>query len=167
MTIKNPAEMKSRTNSSEKIEAAKPLMGKVRLLQDIMSKNLRTIHEDATVAQVRKTMVEHHIRHILVVESGSNVLKGILSDRDVRAIVSPFVGTPEATERDNATMMVKVRGIMKKSPYVAKADDSVRKAVEIMLQKRVGCVPIVDSSNKPVGVVSSDDVLREMLNLLP
>ncbi len=167
MTTKQSVNMKSRVNSSEKMAGPVAGVGRARTLNDIMSKNLRTTTEDATVGQVRKIMLENHIRHMLVVENGTNVLKGILSDRDVRAIVSPFVGTPQATERDNATLMVKAKGIMKQPPFVANGDEPVRKAVEIMLQKRVSCVPIVDTSNKPLGVVSSDDLLREMLNLLP
>jgi CBS domain-containing protein len=55
---------------------------------------------------------------------------------------------------------------MKKPPFVAKGDEPLRRAVEIVLQKKVGCVPVVDSQGKPVGIVTTDDLLREMLNVL-
>jgi acetoin utilization protein AcuB len=166
MVNKLPHNLGSRVNSSEKVSPASTAPNSQRTLSHVMSKNLRLVNEDFNVGQARKLMIEHHIRHILVVHQGTGALQGVLSDRDVRAIVSPFVGTPEATERDNATLNVRVGLIMKKPPFVAKGDEPLRRAVEIVLQKKVGCVPVVDSQGKPVGIVTTDDLLREMLNVL-
>lgn len=166
MLVKKSDDQKALPNSSEKTAGDDSVTGKSRVLRDVMSKNLRVTNEDASIGQARKIMRESQIRHLLVIDVGSGALKGVLSDRDVRAILSPFVGTPEANERDDATVGVKVGRIMKQPPFVAKGDEPVRKAVEIMLQKKVGCVPVLDSQDKPVGIVTTDDLLREMLNLL-
>lgn len=158
--------MVNRSPNSSEIKRSQENSSPKRLLRDIMSKNLRTTSEDTPVGTVRKQMRDHGIRHVLVVDTGSGVLKGVLSDRDVRAILSPFVGTPQATERDEATLAVKVGGIMKQPPFVAHGDESIRKAVELVLQKKVGCIPVVDDGGKPVGIITTDDLLRVMLSML-
>ncbi len=158
---------RERPDSSEKVDVGECGAGKIRTLSSVMSRNLRMVGEHASVGDALKLMRENSIRHVLVVEEGTNCLKGVLSDRDVRAILSPFVGTSQAEDRDNATLGIQVNGIMKRPALVAKPDDSLRKAAELMLQKRVGCIPVVDDNNRPVGIVTTKDLLRELLNFLP
>jgi CBS domain-containing protein len=43
-----------------------------------------------------------------------------------------------------------------------KPDQTVREAVALLVDKRIGAVVVVDETNRPVGIVSERDVIREL-----
>jgi acetoin utilization protein AcuB len=137
------------------------------LISDIMVKNLRTISPDATLSSAGDLMKQYKIRHLLIIDPVSGKLIGLLSDRDVKKIVSPFAGSRSATERDNATLQVKVAVIVRNEPIaVAKPSDTVRCVAEMLLQKKISAIPIVDEDRKAVGIVTSDDLVRLLLKFV-
>jgi CBS domain-containing protein len=46
--------------------------------------------------------------------------------------------------------------------YTVKPDQTVREAVALLVEKRIGAVVVVDETNRPVGIVSERDVIREL-----
>jgi CBS domain-containing protein len=50
--------------------------------------------------------------------------------------------------------------IMTRSTYCVRPDASVQTVASLMLELRLGGLPVVDEDGKPVGVVSKTDVLR-------
>jgi acetoin utilization protein AcuB len=137
------------------------------LISDIMVKNLRTVSPDTTLSEAGDLMKQYKIRHLLIVDPVSGKLVGLLSDRDIKKIVSPFAGSRSATDRDNATLQVKVAVIVRNEPLtVAKPSDTVRCVAELLLQKKISAVPIVDEERKAVGIITSDDLVRLLLQFV-
>ena len=60
------------------------------------------------------------------------------------------------------TMIAK--DIMTPNPSVVKKDTPIEDIIDIMIQKEIVLVPVVENNNKLIGVVARLDILREKLN---
>jgi acetoin utilization protein AcuB len=85
-------------------------------------------------------MNTNRIRQIPVV--GEKRLVGIVTDRHIRSFLSgSLLETPEARERALASA---VREIMTTEPITVSPDDDLQEAVEIMIEEKIGGIPVVD-----------------------
>ncbi|GAY25550.1 hypothetical protein ATG_07530 [Desulfurococcaceae archaeon AG1] len=60
-------------------------------------------------------------------------------------------------------VVIKAEDIMTPNPITLKLEESVAKAAKIMAENRIGSVIIVDSGGKPVGIVTSHDILEKVV----
>jgi CBS domain-containing protein len=103
------------------------------------------------------------IRHLPVV-SGSHVV-GIVSERDLlRAAVSSLLQLGRESEQDWLAK-VSVRSVMTTKVFTIPPSASLRSAVKIMAEKKIGCLPVVDDG-RLVGLVSESDCLAHLGHLL-
>jgi CBS domain-containing protein len=122
-------------------------MGKT--LKDAMSTNPVTVPATATVVDAATRMRDDDIGDVIVMEG--NQVAGIVTDRDVvvRAV---------ADERDLRTTTV--REICSTDLVTLSPDDDVKRAIELMREKAIRRIPIVEGG-KAVGVVSIGDLAIE------
>ncbi len=119
---------------------------------DIMSTNVSTAPQDATLKEVANLLQTKDIGVVPIVEDDGK-LCGLVTDRDivVRAVAKGF--------DVNKTQVVE---IMTTDLFCANPDDFAFKAIRIMGDQKVRRVPIVDSEDKLLGIVSMADVALEM-----
>jgi len=129
---------------------------------DVMTKNPLTVIASETVGQVDEMMSEHKIRQLPVVNCGE--LVGIVTDRDIRSFLSGW-RTESQEEREKA-LSTKVRDIMTTGPITLSPDDSLQEAVELLIDEKIGGIPVVDEVEGLVGIVTYVDALRCFLNRL-
>lgn len=104
------------------------------------------------------------IRHMPVVDGRK--LVGILSQRDLfRAGISSVLQFRPTTEREWLAKIV-VRDVMSRLVTTVGAETSIRDAVDIMIEKRIGCLPVVDDQDHLVGLLSESDALVHLEALL-
>jgi len=132
---------------------------------DKMEKKLLTLRPDTSLKDAYKLMVDKNVRHILITDEGGGVL-GIISDRDIKKFASPFAGSSLETDRDKATMLLKVGSIMIKEIVSVKSDDSLKNCVSKMLDKNIHAIPVLDEGKKAVGIITSTDMLRLLVSKL-
>lgn len=126
-------------------------------VSDVMTKNPLTVAPSDTIGQADELMYENKIRQLPVVEE--NELVGIITDRDIRSFLSaPLQATPE--ERELA-VNTKIRRIMTTKPVTLSPDDDLRDAVELLIEEKMGGIPVVDDLEGLVGIVTYVDVLRQ------
>jgi CBS domain-containing protein len=120
--------------------------------REIMTSNVSVGTVEMTLQEVAKLMKDKDIGVLPIVESGTNKLLGIVTDRDivVRAI---------AEAKDSAT---KVSDVMTTELFTAKPDDFAFNAIRTMGEKQVRRVPIVNDDGILQGIVSMADVALEM-----
>jgi acetoin utilization protein AcuB len=103
-------------------------------------------------------MREHGIRHMPVLGDREQLV-GLISDRDLRR--PDWVDTEENVAHyyilDNKK---KVEGAMSINVMTVKAEDPVEIALDILLQRRYGALPVVDDAGALVGMLSAVDLLR-------
>ena len=127
---------------------------------DVMTKVPVTIAAGETVGQADELMSENNIRQIPVV-NGRDLL-GIVTDRDIRSFLSgPLLGDPEARE---SALRTPVRDVMTTEPIFVSPNDDLEEAVELLIEEKIGGIPVVDETEGLVGIVTYIDLLRCFLN---
>jgi len=91
---------------------------------------------------------------------------GVLSQRDLfhASLVSVLHHGEKAENAFLATIVVKE--VMSRPPVTIAPDASVRDAAGLMLERRIGCLPVVEEG-RLVGMLTETDLLRELISLQP
>jgi len=121
-------------------------------VRDVMSTELVTVGLAEPARRAWETMRDRRIRHLPVVEKGQ--LVGILSDRDLRAVLlSP--GLAGAT----------VGELMTDHPTTIRPEAPVEDAASLLVVKKIGCLPVVEG-DRLIGIVTETDLLAVLVELL-
>jgi len=129
---------------------------------DVMTKDPLTIGPSETVGEAEELMAENGIRQLPVVKNSD--LIGIITDRDVRSFLAGSSVSPP-NEREQA-LRTQVSDLMTTNPLTLAPDDELQDAVELLVEQKIGGVPVVDPAEGLVGIVTYVDVLRCFLNRL-
>jgi IMP dehydrogenase len=116
---------------------------KVKRSESVMIEQPYTIKPDLTVAEAKKAMTEFSVSGLLVEEGGK--LFGIITRRDI------------TFEKNNK---LKVSELMTKDVITAKAGITIDQAKEILHNKRIEKLPVIDDKKHIVGLITSKDILK-------
>ena len=133
-------------------------------VSSIMTRDPVTLSDGDALRIAVDLELKRRIRHFPVL-SKEGKLVGILTDRDIkRGLPSPLaVHNREDYERMlNETPVTR---LMTKDPITVTSQSNVEDAVRIMLEKRIGGLPVVDEGVL-VGVVTQTDALKLLLAVL-
>jgi len=129
-------------------------------VSDLMTTNPVSISPSETVAEADELMAEKRIRQLPVIED--SILVGIVTDRDLRSFLSDSLfSAPEERERALAT---RIGDIMTTDPFTLSPDDQLQEAVELLLEQKIGGVPVTDASDGLAGIITYVDLLQCFLN---
>ncbi|PCK06945.1 MAG: CBS domain-containing protein [Alteromonadaceae bacterium] len=126
----------------------------------LMSKNVVVVKMDDPLSKVKDIFDQTEFHHLLVVDN--EILRGVISDRDLLKSISPKIGTVAATDKDLASLNRKAHQIMTRKPISLKETSTLKDAVDIFNQNKISCIPIVSEDEKPVGILSWRDIMREL-----
>lgn len=133
----------------------------MKTLRDVMTPDPIFVLADSPVRSALEELEGGRIRHLPVLEGG--LLVGMVSDRSLRpwrqALLDLRDG--EGTDLAEEVLARPVRAFMRDDVLFLGADRPITDAIDVMLDFRVGAVPVVDGG-KLVGIVSYVDLL-EML----
>ena len=118
----------------------------VKQAEELIERDVLYVEDSATVSEAERLMNQYSIGGLPVVGKGKII--GIVSRRDVRAIVS---------KRGDE----KITAIMTKKPIVADENISPEKALEIMYTNKVERLPVVDDKGKLIGIITMQDILEK------
>ena len=84
---------------------------------------------------------------------------GVVTDRDIKR-----ASASEATSLDIHELLylvdkIAVSRVMSREPITVAPDTSVREAAKLMVDRKIGCLPVVNGE-KLVGIVTGIDLLR-------
>lgn len=122
---------------------------------DIMSSPPVTTREDAMIEEVARLMWDNGVGSILIVSS-DNKLVGILTERDMLYASSHLL----------IGKNVQAKSLMSKNLVTASPDEEVASVVEKMRDFNIRHIPVVDQDGRPLGVISSRDILDFGVKLL-
>jgi acetoin utilization protein AcuB len=133
--------------------------------RDVMTSSPITVTPEATLAEVWDLMREADIRHVPVVEAG--VLVGMVSDRDLASLDVARVLTADGAEALRRALATPVVTVMSSDVIFVEMEDDLDDVIELMLEHKVGAIPVVRSDTRDVmGIVSYIDVLRGIRDLV-
>lgn len=129
------------------------------LVEDLMSPRVVTISMDNTLRDVRQIFNQRRFHHLVVMEKGQPV--GVISDRDWLKNISPFIGIPLGEKpRDSATLKKRVHQIMTRKLVSISPESPANEAANLMIERNVSCLPVVNKEGKLLGIITTRDLLR-------
>jgi hypothetical protein len=120
-------------------------------VEELMTRCVITVSPTATIQVARRVLHDSGVRHLPVVTEGKRLV-GILSDRDLLA-----------TRRADSDHVAK---LMTEAPQTVFLDTPAYEAAAVMLQQMFGCLPVVDSERRLLGLLTATDLLLEAHGLL-
>lgn len=124
-----------------------------------MTSSLHSVGPYDTAARAYELMREHRIRRLPVVQDGR--LVGILTLSDLLALETPDPGHRRGVGEIAGELAKLVVGVvMTRDPVCVYASDTVGRAAELMLEHKVGGLPVRDADARLVGVVTESDLFR-------
>jgi len=117
-----------------------------------MVKDIFSIGYDAGIRDALVAMKKHSVRHLPVVENG--FFLGLVTLGDLKqAIIASMIE------------QLKVSDVMIREPYTITRDTSLEKAAQIIYEKRIGCLPVVEDE-KIVGILTVNDILKAFIDIM-
>src|SRR5437868_6466027 len=121
-------------------------------VENWMSSPVQVIGPTTSVADAYNTMMHRGIRRLPVVEDGR--LVGIVTLGDLREARPSPATSLSIYELNYLLTKLTVVQIMTHNPYTVTLDTPIQKAARIMLDRKVGGLPVVDELNRPVGIIT-------------
>lgn len=128
-------------------------------LRQVMTADPIFVAADAPVRQALEELEGGTIRHLPVVENGE--LVGMVSDRSLRPWRQALLDlrSGEATALAEVVLAKPVRAFMNSEVLFLRPDRPITDAIDVMLDFKVGAVPVVEDG-RLVGIVSYVDLLE-------
>ena len=123
--------------------------------RDIMTHSPICVTPRTRLGETIEIMHSNEVRHVPVIDGKR--LVGIISDRDLRALWDPAL---DVQVRDGRVYDRRVSDFMSADPLTVGAEDDVDEVIELLIEHRVGAIPVVNAEGVLIGIVSYIDVLR-------
>jgi CBS domain-containing protein len=120
----------------------------MKTAQEIMTKDVATIHPHAPVAEAIRRMRERQIGSLLVEKVSPSDTWGIITQNDV---------VQRVVARDSDPNQVEVGAVMSKPISIVRPDTLLRECAKVMARERIRRVFVFDGHNV-VGVISANDI---------
>ena len=116
---------------------------------DLMSKPVIIARYDTALTEIVVLLRQNEIRHLPIVNDGGQLI-GILSNRDM------LVATNTPANVDGLRW---ASHIMTPDPITITPEHSATQAATLLIQHRIGCLPVIDN-NQIVGIITESDFVR-------
>jgi CBS domain-containing protein len=117
-----------------------------------MTTDLFTVHPEDVVDLAASLMDWRHIRHVPV-EDNEGRLVGLVSHRMLLRLVGQGMRGTDHTP-------VAVKDIMRTNPITVTPSTPTLEAIDLMRRHRVGSLPVIEESNRLVGIITERDLIR-------
>jgi CBS-domain-containing membrane protein len=122
-----------------------------------MTTDVKTIGRNDELTIADDIMKMKRLRHLPVVEEGR--LVGMLTQRDLfHAALSTALNFGEKAQKGFLKTVV-AKEVMTDEVLTIDPDADVKEAARLMIEHKIGCLPVVESG-KLVGLVTETDLLR-------
>jgi acetoin utilization protein AcuB len=132
------------------------------LVRSLMTGAPITVPPDTAVLDARHLMANQRIRHLLVTLGGD--LLGIVTDRDIRLNMPSQATSLSVWELNYLLTKLAVSEVMTRSVIIIGPDRDARDAAKVMLEHKIGALPVVDDG-RLIGILTETDLLRAFVKI--
>ncbi|MBD2501979.1 CBS domain-containing protein [Anabaena azotica] len=147
-----------------------------KIVADVMSHNPIVVKPETPLQEAIKILAERRISGLPVVDNDSKLL-GIISETDLmwqETGVSPpayimfldsviYLQNPLVYERDlHKALGQSVGEVMTKNPVTISPEQSVKLAAQLMHDRNVHRLPVLDDAGQVIGILTRGDIIRAM-----
>jgi len=149
---------------SVNFECRRYLKGEIAMLvKNWMSKQVISVDVNNSMMDATKKLKEFNISMLPVMKRGE--LVGIITDRDLKKASASDATTLEIHELLYLITNIKVDTLMTRDPFTVAPDYTIGETAELLLEKKISGVPVVDKSGEVVGVITKTDIFRALISL--
>ena len=127
-----------------------------------MSSPVSTVRAETPITEAHMIMKEKKIRRLPVVDKHDHLI-GIVTIGDVREASPSDASTLSIWEMNYLISKLKVEKVMTKSILTIKQDAPILDAAQIMLEKKISGIPVVNDENELVGILTESDIFRMLV----
>src|SRR5215467_14042833 len=120
---------------------------------DVMTTNLVAAREGTTAREIGTKLLIGNFNGLPVINSSIKVI-GIVTAVDIL----------RAIRQGKNLDSIRAVDIMTRNPVVVEQDTEIKEVIDIILEKAIILVPVINNEQRLVGVVSRLDILRQNLN---
>ncbi len=128
------------------------------LIKEWMSKSVITIDQEKSLNDAAKLFQTRVISMLPVLKEDK--LAGIITDGDIKKAMPSDATTLDKFEIPSLLDTVKVKTVMSKPVVTVHVDHTVDETAAIMLQKGISGMPVLNYTDKLVGIITKSDIFR-------
>ena len=134
---------------------------KDRTLAEVMAREVITLQIGERTSLADLLMKQHPIHHVPVLDG--KILKGIISRSDLyRNMLSCYFIETEEEQHEFLDRFLDISAVMTQDPIALSPEDTLGDALAVILDRRVGSVPVVNEQNELVGIITEYDLMQTM-----
>ena len=135
-----------------------------RTVGDLMTPDVVTIGEHETLEHIGAAMKAMKFRHMPVVD-GSNLV-GLVTRSTVQSAAASSLLPMGAPQTASLSKRFHVRDVMTRDVVSVNPEMPLDEAAQLMVKNKFGCLPVVTSTNRLVGIVTEADFVKLAIVLL-
>ncbi len=130
-------------------------------VRDLMTERVFALRPQDDLASLYDLMDAKHIRHVPIVDREKELV-GLVTHRDLsRSALGLQEDAPLSLQREMLRRR-KVREIMATEVDTVEPDEDLRVAAEILIENKIGCLPVVEGTHL-VGILTESDFVRHYI----
>lgn len=134
-------------------------------VREKMSSPAVTIPPEMPFQDALRLMREKKFRRLPVVNAKGKLI-GIVSERDLLYAEPSPASSLSVWELNYLLSQLLVKELMTKDVISTTPDTPIEAAAEIMAQRKIGGLPVVDEENRVVGVITETDIFKAFVEML-
>ena len=135
------------------------------LIRERMTRNPVLCPPELPVNEAFDLMKKERIRRMPVTDKHGRLV-GIVSDKDLLRVSPSPATTLSAFEIPYLLSKVKVSDVMTKKVITVSEDTPIEDAARIMVDNKIGGLPVVNQENVVVGIITETDIFKTFLELI-
>jgi CBS domain-containing membrane protein len=136
-------------------------------VKEVMTNNVVFVKRDADLHEAARILSENRISGMPVIDDNNRVI-GVISEADLlmlagmkkehvfKDIVRHILGEPVSARTGGN----RVEDVMSFPPITSKADDDIAEVANVLDEKRIKRLPVVDAEGRLIGIVSRADIVK-------
>lgn len=126
---------------------------------EVMNRQVISVQLESKASLADQLMKLHAIHHVPVLEG--KILRGIVSQTDLyKNMLSYFLIDSEKEQQQFLDEQLDLNTLMSVEPLTLEPEQTVGEALDLMIEYRVGSIPVVNAQNELLGIVTDYDMLK-------
>lgn len=124
------------------------------LVRDRMSSHPVTIRTDADYKKALNLMQDHALHHVPVLDAADKLV-GIVAERYLLVAATHYLQST-----------IEIGEVMHRNVVTAKPDMPITEAAMLMVNNKIGGLPVLDNRECLIGIITETDIFRAFMDTL-
>ena len=128
-------------------------------VEQVMSHRVLTVRDTRTIKECYELMEEHNVQQLPIISDNELHLKGMIAKHDILKHIMNDIQAAVISVDDEISH-ISTKKIITTDPI-----SDIRRVAKVMLDFKLNAIPVVNSQDKIVGMVSRHDIVKAISNI--